>query len=93
MAVRKNLSHDERTRQKIQTSQLINRLEKSAFGEIDLTPQQLKSIEILLKKSLPDLSSVQLTGDADNPVVAKVIDATKLSTAALREISDLDPNT
>lgn len=68
MATRKNLSHDQRTREKIRTSQLVNRLESSVFGDVELTREQLKAIEILLKKSLPDLSSVQITGDADNPV-------------------------
>lgn len=68
MAARLRPHHQEEVRNKIQTSQLINRLEKQAFGEVDLTPGQLKAIEILLKKSLPDLQSVQLTGSADDPV-------------------------
>lgn len=63
MAARKNLSHDAKTREKIQTSQLINRLNKDANGEIELTSGQRKSIEILLKKSLPDLSSITFEGD------------------------------
>lgn len=32
----------------------------------------MKAIEILLRKSLPDLSSVELTGDPSNPVHASV---------------------
>lgn len=70
MAARKNLTHDQRTREKIQTSQLVNRLMKDAKGEIELTSGQRKSIEILLKKSLPDLSSVELTGAGDDGAVA-----------------------
>lgn len=66
MAVRKQLSHDTRTREKIQTSQLINRLQENAFGKIDLTQSQLKSIEILLRKSLPDLTSISLEGPGEN---------------------------
>lgn len=68
MAARLRTMHQEDVRAKIQASQLVNRLEKQAFGEIELTPSQLKAIEILLKKSLPDLQSVQLTGSADDPV-------------------------
>lgn len=68
MAVRKQLSHDTRTREKIQTSQLINRLQDNAFGKIELTQSQLKSIEILLRKSLPDLTTVTLEGSDSNPV-------------------------
>ena len=63
MARRKNLSHDQRTREKIQTSQLINRLLSDAKGEIELTNGQRKSIEILLKKALPDLSAVAVATD------------------------------
>jgi hypothetical protein len=66
MAVRKNLSHDQKTREKIQTSQLINRLMANANGEVELTSGQIKSIEILLRKSLPDLASIQLNGAGEN---------------------------
>lgn len=66
MAIRKQLSHDTRTREKIKTSQLVNRLHDNAFGKIELTAQQIKSIEILLKKSLPDLTSVSLTGGIEH---------------------------
>lgn len=66
MAVRKQLSHDTRTREKIQTSQLVNRLQDNAFGNIELTQSQLKSIEILLRKSLPDLTSISLEGPGEN---------------------------
>jgi len=70
MATRKNLSHDQRTREKIRTSQLVNRLEKSAFGEVELTTGQIKSIEILLKKALPDLSAITLSGTGDDGALA-----------------------
>lgn len=68
MAARKHLTHDEKTRNRIRTSQLLNRLHDNAFGKIALTREQLKSIEILLKKSLPDLSSVQLSGGIEHKV-------------------------
>lgn len=84
MAARKHLAHDQKTREKIRTSQLINRLEKSAFGEIELTPQQIKSIEILLKKALPDLASIQIAGDPDAPLR---IDLSNLSDEAIKAIA------
>ena len=68
MAPRFNLKHDEETRAKIQTSQLINRLQKLANGEVEMTQTQLKAAEILLKKSLPDLANVQVSGDPNKPV-------------------------
>jgi hypothetical protein len=72
VAIRKTLSHDTRTREKIQTSQLINRLENHAFGSVELTPTQVKAIEVLLRKTLPDLQAIQHSGDADAPIAHTV---------------------
>lgn len=58
--------HTDEIRAKIQASQLINRLTNHALGEIDLTPTQVRAIEILLKKSVPDLSAISLEGAGDN---------------------------
>ena len=76
MAARLNPKHDKATRQKIQTSQLVNRLNGYALGELDptskqpieITPGQMKAMEILLRKSLPDLAAVQISGDPESPV-------------------------
>ena len=62
------LRHAEQTRRAIQATKLVQRLQDCAMGKLDLTKEQIRSIEILLKKTLPDLSSVELTGDSDNPV-------------------------
>jgi hypothetical protein len=59
MAARtRKVQHDENTRLKIQTSQLVNRLTNHALGKVDLQPTQVKAIEVLLRKTLPDLSSI-----------------------------------
>jgi hypothetical protein len=68
MAARLNARHDEEARKKIQTSQLINRLHSNAMGEVDMTPAQVQSAKILLDKSLPNLASVTVGGDTDNPL-------------------------
>jgi len=70
MAVRLNLRQQEQTRSAIQTSQLINRLQDFALAKegVDIDPNRLKAIEVLLRKSLPDLSSVVMSGDDDNPI-------------------------
>ena len=74
MAARINRAHDQKTRDKIQTSQLINRLQDNAFGKVELTPGQLKSIEVLLKKTLPDLSAVTIDGNGeDGAIVHEVV--------------------
>jgi hypothetical protein len=63
MAARKlRIMHSNEVRAKIQVSQLINRLNDNALGKIELTQGQIKSIEILLRKSIPDLSATELTG-------------------------------
>lgn len=71
MAARLNKRHQDFVRDKIQASQLINVLQNHALGltEQELSPTRLKAIEILLKKSVPDLSQVALTGENGGPVV------------------------
>ena len=51
--------HQEDVRRKIQSSQLINRLSDHANGKVDMSPTQVRAAEILLKKSIPDLTQVQ----------------------------------
>jgi hypothetical protein len=61
--------HQDDIRKKIQASQLINVLQDHALtGEGEITPTRMKAIEILLRKSIPDLSSVEISGDAENPL-------------------------
>lgn len=62
------IRHDEETRAKIQTSQLINRLEDHILNDLDLKPTQVTAALGLLKKTLPDLANVELSGDKDNPM-------------------------
>jgi len=65
MAARiKKIRHDENTRLKIQAAQLINRLTSHANGEVEMTATQVRAIEILLRKILPDLSDVKMEVDA-----------------------------
>jgi len=68
-----NPRHQQLIRDKINAALLVERLTECALGQTELTSQQMKAIEILLKKSVPDLSSVEMTGDADTPVIVKVI--------------------
>lgn len=68
MAARLRLRHQDEVRAKIQASQLINRLTDHALNDTELSSTQIRAIEILLKKSIPDLSAIELSGDDDNPV-------------------------
>lgn len=59
MAARiRSLNLTEEWRAKIQTSELINRLQAHALGTARMLPTQLKAIEILLRKTIPDLSQI-----------------------------------
>jgi hypothetical protein len=75
MAERLRKRHQEEIRTKIQTSQLVNVLQNHALGvdTIEITPTRMKAIELLLKKSLPDLSSTEITGDPDAPLEVKIV--------------------
>tara|TARA_X000001382_G_scaffold55288_2_gene37822 strand:- start:14554 stop:14832 length:279 start_codon:yes stop_codon:yes gene_type:complete len=76
MARRITLKHDPKTREKIQTSQLVNRLNNFVLGGVDgktgkpieMNRDQITVALGLLKKTLPDLSSVELSGDEANPL-------------------------
>jgi hypothetical protein len=75
-----NKLHQDDVRKKIQASQLINVLQDHAFGHTEeLSVTRMKAIEILLKKSLPDLSSITLENGTDedgNKVGFQVIQRT-----------------
>jgi hypothetical protein len=64
-----NKLHQEDVRKKIQVSQLLNVLQNHALGETEeLSPTRMKAIEILLRKSMPDMASVTISGDQDQPL-------------------------
>ncbi len=67
-APNRNRVSDAATRAKIQTTQLIKRLQDSALGKIELESNRIKAIEILLRKTLPDLSQTTLVGDPNSPL-------------------------
>lgn len=69
MAARLNKLHQDDIRQKIQASQLINVLQNHALtGDGEFSASRMKAIEILLRKSVSDLSAVTISGDPDQPM-------------------------
>lgn len=63
MAARtRKLELDQKWREKIRTSMLINRLTSHVVGRIEMSPTQVRAAEVLLKKNLPDLSATELSG-------------------------------
>jgi len=66
-------THQDDVRKKIQASQLINVLQNYALGTsaAEIPVGRLKAIEILLRKSVPDLSQMALTGGEEGmPAIA-----------------------
>lgn len=75
MAARtRKLIHDEETRARIKISQLINRLTDHAFGKVELSPTQVRAIEVLVRKRLPDLSSIAHSGPDGGPIKVERIE-------------------
>src|SRR5262245_3876370 len=72
MAKRKTLSHPDHVRQKIRATQLINRLMALIDGKITLSISQVRAIDILLKKVLPDLAQTHIAGEVQHRYVVEV---------------------
>lgn len=69
MAARKSTPElREDWRNKIKTSMLLNRLMEHVLGECEMSATQVKAAETLLKKTLPDIKAMELTGSDGGPV-------------------------
>ena len=64
MAARiRKIRHDDETRAKIKTSQLVNRLTDHVLGKVEMTATQVTAALGLLKKALPDLAAIEHSGE------------------------------
>jgi len=63
---------EDEIRQRIKTAELVNRLQDEGLGKITLEDGQRESIKILLKKSLPDLANIEISGNDDKPIGIKL---------------------
>ena len=57
------IRHDDETRAKIKTSQLVNRLTAHALGNVEMPATAVTAALGLIRKTLPDLASTTLGGD------------------------------
>lgn len=55
-------------RARIQATLLLKKMQDHALGECEMSATQIRAAEVLLKKTMPDLSAVELSGDPDKPV-------------------------
>lgn len=85
MAARKNLLHSMEVRQRIKTTQILNRLNNFVLGKKSgrdtciMEPHQVTAALGLLKKVLPDLQVVDIDmthgGDPTRPIMISNADA------------------
>ena len=69
LARRLTVLHQEDIRKKIQAAQLIKVLQNHALnGDSDISLSRMRAIEILLRKSVADLSAITVSGDPDAPI-------------------------
>ncbi len=69
MAARKNkVYHDEKTKRLIRASQLLNRLNAFANGEIEMTQAQVNAARVVIGKEIPDLRAIEHSGSTDKPL-------------------------
>ena len=68
----RKLSMDDRTKLRIQTTQIVKRLEGHIFGDIKMEPSAVTAALGLLKKKVPDLQSTTHSGDPDKPIQHKL---------------------
>lgn len=62
----------QKVRDRIRVSMLVKRLTDHVVGKSEMSQTQLKAVEILLKKSLPDLAAIELSGNKDAPVALEL---------------------
>ena len=66
----RKLGHDvmQKTRDKIRATKLVTRLQEHVLGEVEMSTSQVRAAEMLLKKILPDLSSVEMKAEIEAAV-------------------------
>lgn len=66
MAARTNKPlHDDKTKRLIRASQLLNRLNSFANGEIEMTQAQVNAARVVIAKEIPDLKAIELSGKGE----------------------------
>ena len=62
--------HPDEVRAKIRATELVNRLQSHIFDGLELSMSQIRGIEILLRKCIPDLSTTTINADINVRYVA-----------------------
>lgn len=73
MAARKRIGLSENTRERIQTTMIVKRLEDHIVGKCELSATQVQAARTLLSKTLPDIQSVQHSGPDGGSIIVQVV--------------------
>jgi hypothetical protein len=65
MAARLTKWTPEIVRQRIKTAHIVQRMQKHISGKLEMSATQVRACEILLRKTLPDQSSIAHTGQIE----------------------------
>lgn len=66
---RQNRAQSDQLRSKIKTSEILKRLQDHVDGKVELTSDQVRSADILLRKTMSDAPKI-IAGDIDQPLAA-----------------------
>lgn len=93
MATRKQLFHPDDVKQKIKTSQLINRLTKHALSpDPIMDASQVNAAVKLINKVIPDLKAIEHTGEGGGPIQTQDVPAKEGDLIEQAKRLGLDPS-
>lgn len=64
--------HPDAVRQKIKAMWMLHKLHEHIAGNLELSITQIRAIDILLKKCVPDLTATQVTANVTHRYVAEL---------------------
>jgi hypothetical protein len=66
--------HTQIARERIRVGMLLGRLQRHVKGDVEMSPTQIRAAEILLKKALPDLTSIEHSGAIEHRSAVELTD-------------------
>lgn len=72
MAARLRAKHQNEVRDKIRASHLVKRLQDFIDGKAQMTNSQVNAALGLLKKCVPDMAAVQVSGEVEHNYIARL---------------------
>ena len=75
MAARKTTRLSSEWRERIKAGELLERMQRHALGEVEMKASEIRAAEVLLKKALPDLSSMEMQVSQDTVHAEELPDA------------------